>query len=144
MLPRGPRFPTFPGVRPPTAKDQPPLRVGSRVVVTCRGAGSGRLALTDDTGTTTVATVADGVEVEILAWRPRRGGETRYRVATTNGEVEGWLGAASLRPPQPPPAPNAVATPPVAPRPSPTRTPPLKSQRKTIKPSPKTRRRGTR
>jgi hypothetical protein len=94
----GPRFPTFAGVRPPSAPKGPPvLGVGSRVVVTCRNGGSGSVTLTDDTGTRALATVDDGVEVEILAWRPRRGGDTRYRVASTTGGIEGWLGAANLQ-----------------------------------------------
>jgi len=92
-LPRGPRSSAFAA----TPKAPPVLAVGWRVVVTSRSNGSGRVMLTDDSGTSTLATVPDGVEVEILAWRPRRGGDTRYRVVPTNGGVEGWLGAASLR-----------------------------------------------
>jgi hypothetical protein len=104
-LPRGPRFPTFAGMRPPTSKDRPVLGIGTRVLVTSGGNRSDRVTLTDDSGTSPLGTVAHGVEVEIVAWRPRRGGDTRYRVVTTGDRVEGWLGAASLQPRQPPPAP---------------------------------------
>jgi len=97
-FPRGPRFPPFPGVSPPpSAKVRPVLGVGWRVIVTCGGGGDDRVTLTDATGESALATVADGVEVEILAWRPCRGGDSRYRVVSTSG-VEGWLGGASLQP----------------------------------------------
>jgi hypothetical protein len=91
--------------RVPDVADRIVLGVGSRVIVTCGNGRAGEVTLTDDDGTSAVATVAGGVEVEILAWRPRRGSETRYRVVSTMGGVEGWLGAKSLRPrPTPPPA----------------------------------------
>jgi hypothetical protein len=129
-LPRGPRFPMFAGVRPPsTPKDPPVLGVGRRVVVTCRKNGSDRVTLTDENGTSALATVADGVEVEILAWRPRRGGDTRYRVVSTTGGVEGWLGAASLKPREPALAPKMATAAPSARLALPTRTPPGESQR---------------
>jgi len=85
------------------------LGVGSRVVVTSGNGRSDRVTLTDDSGTSMLATVASGVEVEIVAWRPRRGGDRRYRVVTTSDRIEGWLGAASLQPRQLPPAPKSVA-----------------------------------
>jgi len=114
-LPRGPRFPTFAGVRrPPTGKDRPILGVGWRVLVTAGGGSSKRVTLTDETGTSALGTVADGVEVEILAWRPRPGGDTRYRVFLRSGGLEGWLGAGSLRP-RVTPAPAKPAAPPPAP-----------------------------
>jgi hypothetical protein len=71
------------------------------------------VTLTDDAGTEAVATVPEGVEVEILAWRPR-GGETRYRVSCATGGVEGWLGVGSLERTEPPPARRVV---PPAPQP---------------------------
>ncbi len=131
-LPRGPRFPTFAGaVRPqPTGKDRTVLGVGSRVLVTSRSGGSGRVTLTDDNGTTALTTIATGVEVEILAWRPRRGGDTRYRVVLTTGGVEGWVGAESLRPHPPAPVPKvAVAVAPSARPVSPIPTASRESQR---------------
>lgn len=112
-LPQGPRFPSFADARNPSAPKGPPvLGVGSRVVVMARGSGSGGVRLMDAAGQNAIATVADGVEVEILAWHPRRGGETRYRVVQTTGGVEGWIGAASLKPRPAPPTPIRVAPPP--------------------------------
>ena len=129
-LPRGPRFPMFAGVRLPSSpKDPPVLGVGRRVVVTCRKNGSDRVTLTDENGTSALATVADGVEVEILAWRPRRGGDTRYRVVSTSGGIEGWLGAASLKPREPALAPKIATAAPPARLALPTRTPPGEPQR---------------
>ena len=96
-FPRGPRFPSFPGAPPPSSAKAPPvLGVGWRVLVASQSAGD-RVTLTDDTWVSALATVADGAEVEILAWRPHRGSDTRYRVVSTGGGVEGWLGGASLR-----------------------------------------------
>ena len=69
--------------------------VGRRVRVACPGDHGGRVAFTDDAGADALNSVADGTEVEILAWRPRSSG-TRYRVRATNG-LEGWLEAGSLR-----------------------------------------------
>src|SRR5207249_1525252 len=129
-LPRGPRFPMFAGVRLPSSpKDPPVLGVGRRVVVTCRKNGSDRVTLTDENGTSALATVADGVEVEILAWRPRRGGDTRYRVVSTSGGIEGWLGAASLKPREPSLAPKIATAAPAGRLALPTRTPPGEPQR---------------
>ena len=91
------------------------LGIGTRVLVTSGSGRSDRVTLTDDSGTSTLGTVPDGVEVEIVAWRPRRGGDTRYRVVTTGDRVEGWLGAGSLKPrpaPPPPPRPLVAAAPP--------------------------------
>ena len=93
------------------------LGVGSRVLVTSGNGRSDQVTLTDDSGTSQLATVASGAEVEIVAWRPRRGGDTRYRVVTTNDRIEGWLGAASLQPRQLPPAPKPVVTKPVLTKP---------------------------
>lgn len=70
--------------------------VGWRVYVVCTGDRRARVALTDDTGADTVTGLADGTEVEILAWRPRASG-TRYRVRAMRGGCEGWLAAGSLR-----------------------------------------------
>ena len=95
------------------------LGVGSRVLVTSGNGRSDHVTLTDDSGTSMLGTVASGVEVEIVAWRPRRGGDTRYRVVTTRDRVEGWLGAASLQPRQLPPAPKPVLKPVLKPAPKP-------------------------
>jgi hypothetical protein len=94
-LPRAPGFVPVGG--PPGSKDRPALAVGSRAVVAGRAHGSG-VMLTDDSGTIVVGTIPDGTEVEVVAWRPRRGGDTRYRVAPAGGGPEGWVHATSLRP----------------------------------------------
>jgi len=68
--------------------------------------------LTDDGGKKPVATLCDGTEVAILAWRPALGDTTLYRVRATDSGVEGWLPVGSLRgtetaiplAPTPPPA----------------------------------------
>ena len=109
-FPRGPRFPIFPAAAPSSdSKAQRVLGVGWRVIVSSQG-GEDRVTLTDETGTSPLATVADGAEVEIVAWRPHRGSDTRYRVVSTGGGVEGWLGGASLRARAPSP-PLTVARP---------------------------------
>ena len=126
-LPRGSRFPSFASIRPqPTAKDQPVLGVGSRVLVTCRGSGAGGVTLMDDAGTSAVATVREGVEVEILAWRPRRGADTRYRVIPTAGGTEGWLVGSNLERRQPPPAPKLLVPAKPAAKPVPAKLPSAK------------------
>jgi hypothetical protein len=40
--------------------------------------------------------VTDGVEVVVMAWRPRGSAGTRYRVRGDDG-ADGWLHAANLR-----------------------------------------------
>jgi hypothetical protein len=113
-----PRFFTFGSKLLPATNVHLVLGVGSRAVVTSPGAGSGRVTLTDDSGANALAAVADGVEVEITAWRPRRGGKTLYRVVSTTGGVEGWLGAESLQPRTVPrPAKPAAGAPAVTPAP---------------------------
>jgi len=72
------------------------------------------VTLTDSDGTTPLATVADGAEVEIVAWQPRGAGGTRYRIKATSGGMQGWLAAANLRArPRPPEPPRPVAIAPV-------------------------------
>ena len=154
-LPRGSRLPTFASVRmPPPSTGHPVLGVGSRVIVACRATGADRVTLLDASGTSALATIADGIEVEILAWSPRRGAETRYRVVSTKGGVEGWLGAGSLRARPPSPVPPKVPSERLA---SPQRTPSAETPRarrprpaaasvvrKTTSPPPKKTRKGTR
>jgi hypothetical protein len=83
------------------------------VIVKRPGGGSGGVLLMDATGTRELATLRDGTEVEILAWHPRRGAETRYRVVARGEAIEGWLGAGSLQPrPAPPPVSVPAAPPP--------------------------------
>jgi hypothetical protein len=85
--------------------------------VTAQGGGSDRVTLTDDGGTSALATISDGVEVEIVAWRPRRGA-TRYRVVSKDGRFDGWVGAANLKPCPLPPPPKPVALPETPSRPA--------------------------
>jgi len=71
----------------------PVLRVGQRVFVSAeRGA-----VLTDDAGHDTPHRLADGAEVEIVAWRPRGATGTRYRIHSRPDGLEGWLQAGELR-----------------------------------------------
>ena len=85
--------------RPP-----PPVRVraevfavGRRVYVTCKGDRSARTILMDEPGKTPLASLDDGVEVRILAWRPGWAGSTRYSVRAILSGLEGWLPASNLR-----------------------------------------------
>jgi hypothetical protein len=56
------------------------------------------LFLGDETGKVTSAQrVADGLEVEVIAWRPRGANETRYRVRVPSTGADGWLPADNLR-----------------------------------------------
>ena len=72
------------------------LAVGGRAKVRSHGEGPPRVPVTDEDGTVTLDTLADGVEVEITAWRPRRSAGALYRVRTMAGGKEGWLNASSL------------------------------------------------
>jgi hypothetical protein len=51
----------------------------------------------DEPDKTPLATLDDGVEVRILAWRPGWAGRTRYHVRTTLSGLEGWLLETNLR-----------------------------------------------
>src|SRR5690242_14091891 len=72
------------------------IAVGRRVFVARSEGGPPRVTLTDDAGANALASLSDGNEVEILAWRPRGSG-TRYRVRSMGNGLEGWLGVANLR-----------------------------------------------
>ena len=75
----------------------PVYAVGQRVSVTCSAGQPTRVKLTDDAGSRELGSVAEGTEVEILAWRPNGWRGTRYRVRAAGGGVEGWLDVGSLR-----------------------------------------------
>lgn len=111
------------GFMPRRAIPRPPplsfiAAIGQRVFVNCTGAPQSVL-LGDQSGKVMSATsLADGVEVEVMAWRPRGPTDTRYRVRAIAGDrADGWLFAQSLRrtliplaevvagPPASPPAP---------------------------------------
>ena len=107
-----------PASRPPS-RSTPVMAIGQRAFVDSAGNPSGSVALTDVSGKVFSAVhLADGVEVEVVAWRPRGATETRYRVRAPQG-VDGWLLAENLRrelvrppapgpstPPQAPPVPD--------------------------------------
>jgi hypothetical protein len=71
--------------------------VGRRVYVACAGDRLAHVALTDDAGADARSRLADGTEVEILAWRPRGSNGTRYRVRATREGLEGWIAGNNLR-----------------------------------------------
>jgi hypothetical protein len=95
------------------------LAVGVRAIVRSRREGFSRVPVTGEDGTVTLATLADGVEVEITAWRPRRTAGALYRVRTIADGKEGWVNASSLelvpqpreRPAPQPPSPSARTNP---------------------------------
>jgi hypothetical protein len=94
--------------------------VGRRVYVACAGDRSARVELTDDAGKTAIASLGDGTEVAIVAWKPGWAGSTQYRVRPTDSDLEGWLGVGNLRGTEAAtsPAPTAPAPPVVRPAPS--------------------------
>ena len=71
--------------------------VGQRVYVNRSGAGVAHVDLMNEDGTAAIAKLADGIEVMIVAWKPRGATGTRYCVRCTADNVEGWLQAANLR-----------------------------------------------
>jgi len=71
--------------------------VGRRVYVACAGDRSARVMLTDNAGKRPLASLGDGTEVAILAWRPGWAGTTQYRVRATDSGLEGWLPVGNLR-----------------------------------------------
>ena len=82
---------------PPRRSTAAVLAVGQRVFVARWADGPAFVALTDDTGKNAVASLADGTEVEIRAWRPAGSDGTRYSVRSTADGVEGWLASGHLR-----------------------------------------------
>jgi hypothetical protein len=94
---------SFPSRRFPQESPHAPRRVvlavGGRAIVRDHHGGLGRVAVTDDDGTTPRTTLPEGVEVEIMAWRPRRSAGALYQVRQTGGEArEGWITAECLEP----------------------------------------------
>jgi hypothetical protein len=75
----------------------PVMAVGQHVFVNTPGDRSGSVTLADVSGKTpTSVHLADGIEVEVLAWRPGGFSDTRYRVRDPHG-ADGWLPAENLR-----------------------------------------------
>jgi len=88
------------------------LAVGQRVFVNSTGSPARPVALGDESGTLLSGEhLIDGVEVEVLAWRPRGASDTRYRVRAPDG-VDGWIPAGNLRKslvaPPPPASPTSA------------------------------------
>jgi hypothetical protein len=89
------------------------LAIGQRVFVHCVGDRNGSVVLADEAGKALRSTLADGVEVEVVAWRPRGSGGTRYRVRAAGDGTDGWVHSSNLRTMLVPPP--VVAPPPGAP-----------------------------
>ena len=108
MVPFPSRNPSIPR-RP--SRSIPAIAVGQHVFVNCPGSLSGSVVLADENGKVLSAVqLADGVEVEVIAWRPRVAGEAHYRVRAPSNGTDGWLAAVNLRSalvslpaPEPPP-----------------------------------------
>jgi len=99
-----------PVTRPP-ARSTPVMAVGQRVFVNCAGNRSGAVTLADVSGEVLSAVhLADGIAVEVVAWRPRGASDTRYRVRAPHG-ADGWLPAENLRPALVPLSPPETPTP---------------------------------
>ena len=109
--PRGSFAPPFTRIEPSRGLKEAVLPVGSHAIV--RPSGAGAVTLTAENGSTVLASMKAGVEVEITAWRPRRSGPALYRVRARNGGEEGWITSASLErlPPPPPSSPPRNASP---------------------------------
>ena len=109
--PRGSFAPQFTRIEPSRGPKEAVLPVGSHAIV--RPSGAGAVTLTAENGSTVLASMKAGVEVEITAWRPRRSGPALYRVRARNGGEEGWTTSASLErlPPPPPSSPSRNASP---------------------------------
>jgi hypothetical protein len=83
--------------------------------VNSAGNRAGVVLLTDENGKfVSGRSLADGAEVEVVAWKPRVAGEAHYRVRGANG-LDGWLPAESLRMTPEPPAPTPPTSVPVTP-----------------------------
>ena len=122
-------FPQGPSAKPERAR-VPVFAIGRRVLA-CGGDRSGRVTLSDETGTASLGTLVKNTEVAIVAWRPR-GEATKYLVRAMDSGVEGWVGVGSIRgKPAAPVPPRAPASPPaVRPLPASMRRPPQLSAAK--------------
>ena len=92
--------------------------VGRRIYIAGAGAPSARVTLTDDGGDRPLASLPEGAEVTVVAWRPGWAGTTRYCVRVSDSDLEGWLPVGDLRSTKAAiPSPSA-APPPAAARPT--------------------------
>ena len=100
--------------RPPSP---PAIVVGQHVFVHCPDDRHGSVVLSDRNGKDLRSAVrlADGVEVEVVAWRRSVAGSAHYRVRAASTGADGWLSAVNLRdapvplPPSERPAAHATA-----------------------------------
>jgi hypothetical protein len=68
------------------------------VFVHCPGDQAGLVLMADENGKVLSGLrLADGVEVEVVAWRPRVAGDAHYRVRTASTGIDGWLPGENLR-----------------------------------------------
>ena len=80
------------------SRKSPVIAVGQRVFVNCSSNPSGSVALANQNGKVLPGMhLADGVEVEVVAWRPRVAGDAHYRVRAPSSGADGWLPAGNLR-----------------------------------------------
>jgi len=88
-----------PGPRPvrPAGQSRVVLAVGQRAFVNAPSDATGMVLLTDDHGVGGDSALRDGMEVEIIGWRPRGASGTRYRVCDRSSGSDGWLAAEELR-----------------------------------------------
>jgi len=111
-------FPSRSRSAQPPSRSTPVIAVGQRVYVNCPGNRSGSVILGDASGKVLSAVhLADGVEVEVIAWRPRGSSDARYRVRASADGADGWLPADNLLRalvPRPEPAPPRAQEVPVA------------------------------
>ena len=70
--------------------------VGGRAYAVGSGGSSAHVTLRDD-NERPLASLKEGAEVMILAWRPGWKGTTRYCVRVMDSGLEGWLPASELR-----------------------------------------------
>jgi hypothetical protein len=109
------------------SRSTPVIPVGKRVFVHCPDNRSGFVTLTDEGGKVPSAVhLADGVEVEVIAWRPRVAGAAHYRVRVPPDGADGWLPVANLR--------SALVPLPVPDSPAPQPTPPTHAVGKPFEP----------
>ena len=80
--------------------------VGHSAFANDPGGRKGIVVLTDASGKVAVGHLADGDEVEIIAWLPRRGA-TLYQVQVNEQRIDGWLRVTNLRMSRRPEAPAA-------------------------------------
>lgn len=93
-------FPSRARSKPPSSRRPlPVIAIGQHVFVNCTERSQpAALFLGDETGKVVSAQrVTDGLEVEVVAWRPRAANETRYRVRVLSTGADGWLPAENLR-----------------------------------------------